>query len=109
MPDTFACALDRRRDPASERDVVVFDEHAVVKSEAMVAPAARKHRVLFQHTQTRRRLARINDLRMSAFDRSDVFTRQRGDTRKTLKQIERDTLASEQDVCEAARACDDLP
>ena len=103
-----ARAFDRRADAARERDVVIFYQHAVVESEAVIAPAAGLHRVLLQHTQARRRLARIHDLRARAFDRFDKLARQRGDAGETLQEIQSRALAAQEHVREAARAGDDL-
>ena len=64
MPDRRARALDRRPDPAGDRNVVVLDEHRIVEAEAVIAAASHAHRVFLQSPQARQRLARAGDARL---------------------------------------------
>ena len=48
-----------RRDSASQPDVVVLDQNRVEETDAVIRGAAGANRVLLQHAQRRRRLARV--------------------------------------------------
>src|SRR5262245_58200512 len=104
----FAGAADGLGDAAGHRQMVVFDQHAVVQSHAMIAPAADAHRVLLQHPQPRRRLAGVDDLRLQAGDGLNVLARHGGDARKMLKEVQRDALGREQHLGVADHAGEDF-
>src|SRR5947209_19996694 len=52
-------ALERRRNPACQRNVIVLDEHSIGEVEAVVVPATAADSVFIQHTQAGDGLARI--------------------------------------------------
>ena len=53
--------VDGRSDTASNGNMVVFNEHAVSQTKAMIVPTADPYRVLLEQAEPRGRLARIND------------------------------------------------
>ena len=48
--------------------MIVFDQHGVVETEAVIAPAAARDGVSLERAQTGRRLARVRDARARAGD-----------------------------------------
>ena len=61
MAGEFAGALDRKRHPAGDRNVVVLDEDGVVEAEAVVGAAAATDRIFVESAQARNGLARAGD------------------------------------------------
>ena len=56
-------SLHRAGDAATDGDVVVLDHHPAIQPQPVVQSAAAGHRVLLQHAQARRRLARVDQAR----------------------------------------------
>ena len=64
LPRRLRSARSSARDHSpGERDVVVLDQHAVGKIEAVILAAAAAHRILVDHAQAGRGLARIENAR----------------------------------------------
>jgi hypothetical protein len=75
MPDGRAHSVERLGQSSGSSDVIVLHQHCIVKPEAMIRAAAATHRVFLERAQTRRGLARLDDLGMSAFDRRHIGRR----------------------------------
>ena len=56
-------SFERGRDPAGQCDVVILDEHAVGKIEAVILSAAAAHGIFVDHAQARRGFARVENAR----------------------------------------------
>ena len=88
---------------ALRADVIVFDQNHVVKAEAMIRAAAGEDGLFFQSAQSRRRLARIENLRPMFSDCFDKLPCQCRDSAKPLQKIESNPLRC-QDGSERNRA-----
>lgn len=73
-----------------------IDQDGVIQPEAMVQPAAARHRVLLQRAQARRGLARISDARVRPRDRLHIGPRQGGDAAHPAQQVQRRPLGRQQ-------------
>ena len=60
--------LERRRNPACQRNVIVLDEHSIGEVEAVVVSAPAADRVFIQHAQAGDGLARIQNAGVRAGD-----------------------------------------
>ena len=83
--------------------MIVLDQHHVEKPDAIVGATAASHRVFFQPPQTGCRLARVENLRVSALDGIHELRRQRGNSRKALDEIQRHPLGAEEGAGRAAK------
>ena len=97
--------LHRTHDSAGEPDVVVFDQDPVVEPEAVIGTSTRAHGVLLQDAHQRRRLARVEDGDVTG-GRIDELSRERGDSREPLNEVERRALADEQRLGTASHLSD---
>src|SRR5437867_4257118 len=104
MTDKLSCAAHRFSRAAGQSKMVIFDEHTVIESEAMIAPTTGSDCILFQHAQPRRRLARVHDTCSGICYGIHVAMRECGDAGKVLQEVERDALDREQDLRFAAQA-----
>ena len=62
----------------------------------MVIAAALADRVFLEHTETRRRLARVEQLRGRRAQCEDVLTGMGGDTAETLEEVQEDAFGGKQ-------------
>ena len=92
MADAAFRPLQRLGDAAGDGDMIVLDQHGVVEAEPMIAAAADADRVFLDRAQTRRGLARADDLRLGVADRRDHGRRRRRDSAQTAQEIQRDPL-----------------
>src|SRR4029453_372157 len=81
-------ALEHRAEAAGAGDIVVFDQHGIGESEAVVETAAATHGVFFQGTQARRGLAGAADARARTGHAADEFVRRRRYPQKTPEKME---------------------
>ena len=84
---------NRRFDAASEIHVVIFQENHIEETDAVVHAAADADCLLLDHTQTRCRLASIEDARLRSFQRLDIFAGSRRDAAHTLHDVQHQTLS----------------
>jgi len=77
------------------REMVVLDEHQIVETEPMIAPAATSYRVFLEAPPAGRGLARIEDLNVQTFDAVHVLRGERCDARKPLDKIQRHAFGTE--------------
>lgn len=77
-------------------EVVVLDQHAVKEAQPVVPAPAAGHRVLFQHAEAGRGLARVEQLGVGPAQRRDILGRLRRDAGKLLEKIQRRALGFEQ-------------
>ena len=85
------CGGDRARGG----DVVLFDEHHVVKTHAVIAAAAAPHGILLRRAQAREGLAGVEDRAAGAGDRGGEAARLGGGRGEELQEVERSALAGE--------------
>src|SRR6267143_490660 len=71
VPDFFASTLYRVSQTAGNTRMICLDANAVVEPIAVIYSAAEEHGVLLEHSQARRRLPSVSDLRTSAIDGTD--------------------------------------
>ena len=83
---------------AGEGDVIVLDEDAVGKIEAMILAAAATDGVLVEDAQAGRGLASIENTNARAGDGVDEFARDGGDAGHALEEIQNHALAGENDA-----------
>src|SRR5258706_15621539 len=106
VTDCFARTLYRGPQTAGNTCVVRLDAKAVVQTVAMICAAAKQDRVLLKHPQAGRSFPGIRDLRFTAFNCADKLAGDGSHARQVLQEVERHSLAREQDVGKAARARD---
>ena len=92
MAGTRTRALKHGPDAARDCNVIVFDQHRVVETEAVVEAAAAAHGVFLERAQARRGLARAADASARAFDAADELVRCCRNAGEMAEQIERDAL-----------------
>ena len=73
-------------------EVVVLDEHEIVKPEAVIAPAAAGHGVFLEASPAGSGLPRVEDLCLGAAHGVGELRRERGDTGEALDKIQRHAL-----------------
>src|SRR5215813_7459198 len=108
MTDDFPRAADGVGDAAGHRQVVVFDQDAVIQPHPVIAPASDRHRVFFQYSQPGRGLAGVYNLPSRARDGLNVLARDGGYAGKVLKEVQRHALGREQHLGVADHAREDL-
>ncbi len=81
-------ALQRRNRASSQRNVIALDQHAVGEIQPVILPAAAAHRVLVNHAQPRRRLARIENSHVRALDRIHKLAGGGRDSGHALQKIQ---------------------
>ena len=92
-------ALQHGRDAASGCDVVFLDQHRVIEADAVVGAAAGAHRIFLRQTQTRQRLARVDNLRPvvgHALNGLNIVGGFRGDGAEQLQEVEGGALGGQQ-------------
>src|SRR5439155_2605007 len=81
---------------ATQRQMVVLDEHRVVETEPVVHPTTGPDRVLGEHAHAGERLPRVAHDERGPRGTVDVRARQGGDTAEVLEEVQRDPLAGEE-------------
>ena len=72
--------------------MIVFDQDAVGKVEAVVVAPSHAHGILVQVTMTRSSLAGVHDAGLAAFDGLDVLVGIAGDAAHPLQEVQSDPL-----------------
>src|ERR1700674_3270909 len=85
--------VHRCLDSSSQRYMVLFQKDCVIESESLVGPAARLHCIFFQRPQAWRRFPRIPNPCFSPCQLLHEAPRQRGNSAKMRKKIQRGSLA----------------
>ena len=94
-------ALQGGADAARQIDMVVLDQHAVAKIEAMVEAAAAGHGVFVEHAQSGHGFARVENAGLGAGNLVHVLAGGGGDAAHALQHVQDHPLAGEQ----RARLC----
>src|ERR1700730_5666817 len=88
--------------------MIIFDQHHVVQTEAMILSASGHDRGFLQDAKPGRGLTRIENLRRMLTDRIHELASKRGDPGETLKKIQRDSFGLEDGPRQAANLHDDV-
>src|SRR4029078_9487117 len=86
-PDGRAHSVERLGQSSGSSDVIVLHQYCIVKPEAMIRAAAASHRVFLERAQTRRGLARLDYLGMSAFNRRHIAGGESGDAAQAPEEV----------------------
>ncbi|BAF58407.1 hypothetical protein PTH_0227 [Pelotomaculum thermopropionicum SI] len=87
--------LHRRPDPAGRFDVVVLDQHGIVKAEAVIVPAAHPDRVFFKHPEARRGFSGIHQAGLFPGNQFNQPRRPGGNAGQALQEIQGQALAGQ--------------
>ncbi len=74
----------------------------------MIVPASTTYGIFFECPPTRGRLACVIDSGPGVFHCLDILLRQRRNSRKMLKDVQRHPLSRQESACPTAYGCDDL-
>ena len=88
----FQCWLDA----TCRRNVILFDENAVVESDAMIGAAAHAHGIFLREPQAGQRFAGIDDFRARAGYRFDEAAGAGGHRGEHLHEVQRRAFARQQ-------------
>jgi len=75
--------------------MIVLDEHQVIETDAMIAPAPASHGVFLEAPPAGCGFARVENLRVRVFDGVHELRGERGDAGKPLHKIQRDAFSGE--------------
>ncbi len=92
---TRAIAARNRARPLRDEEMIVFHQHHVVETEAMICSPTRDHRRFLKLPQAGRRLARVEDFRTVAAGGLDELMGQGRNAAQPLEEIERDAFGRE--------------
>src|SRR5262245_38529345 len=99
MIDRDACSADGFCDASGSRNVVFLNQDTVRQAETVVSAATHSYRVLFERSQTRGRLSRVEYRRSRVRYGFDELTGQSCNARKTLQKIQSHTFTRKQSRC----------
>ncbi len=88
-------ALEHRFDAAGDCDVVVLDQHRIIKAEAVIITAAAANRIFLQRPQSRRRFARTDHARFGVRNPLDELRGRGGNAGQMTDEIKRGALGAE--------------
>ena len=92
----LARLVDRGHDTASKVHMVVLEQNHVKQADAVVAPAADLHSLLFQHAHARSRLACVQHARLQALKALGIASRGGRHTAHALHDVEHQALGLQQ-------------
>ena len=82
--------------PPPKRNVVVLDQNAGGKVDAVIRSSTAQHGVFLQSAQTGNRFAGVEHVGACSLNRVGVLARQRGDAAQVLEEVEDYPLAAQQ-------------
>src|SRR5437660_1374947 len=83
------------RNTSSGFNMVVFNQHPIAQTEAMVLAPTQAYGLLLQATQARSGLTRIQDTCLCSLKRTSTMRSQRGNAREASQEVQCHTLSAQ--------------